>query len=306
MKTRLVLLELFRARARVRAEPDPIPAPGLAARPPAAGRFGVGGTSVGTGGVPTRAAARRGEHAAPAVWPGAAGATGGQGSGGNGGRTPATTGGGAGGTRRQRWRAPARRGRRDSAAPPATNGVAAFAVTTNRYDNLRSGANLQETTLTRPTSRPTHSACCSRAPSTARCYAQPLFVGGLTMADQKVHDVVYVATEHNTRLRVRRRRPAADRAAVDAERRAVRLQQLRQPVAGDWHHRDAGHRPGGGRHLLHLQGTGGRGLGPAHPRRQHRHRRRASRAHPRSSRRRSTGTGAGSSGGKSRSIPRRS
>ena len=79
-----------------------------------------------------------------------------------------------------------------------TTGVSSFAVTTNRYDNARSGVDLQETTLTTANVNPSRFGLLFSRTVDGQIYAQPLYVGGLTMPDKKVHDVVYVATEHNT------------------------------------------------------------------------------------------------------------
>ena len=79
-----------------------------------------------------------------------------------------------------------------------TTGVSTFAVTTNRYDNARSGVDLQETTLTTANVNPSRFGLLFSRTVDGQIYAQPLYVGGLTMPDKKVHDVVYVATEHNT------------------------------------------------------------------------------------------------------------
>ena len=84
------------------------------------------------------------------------------------------------------------------AGAAGTTGVSTFAVTTNRYDNARSGVNLQETILTTANVNPSRFGLLFSRTVDGQLYAQPLYVGGLTMADKKVHDVVYVATEHNT------------------------------------------------------------------------------------------------------------
>jgi len=73
-----------------------------------------------------------------------------------------------------------------------------FAVTTNRYDNARSGVNLQETTLTTTNVNANQFGLLFSHAVDGQIYAQPLYVSGLTMADKKLHNVVYVATEHNT------------------------------------------------------------------------------------------------------------
>jgi hypothetical protein len=96
----------------------------------------------------------------------------------------AATGGGAGGS--------------NGAAGAGTSGGTTFAVTTDRYDNARSGVNLQETKLTTTNVNAKQFGLVFSRTVDGQMYAQPLFVGGLTMADKKVHDVVFVATEHNT------------------------------------------------------------------------------------------------------------
>lgn len=73
-----------------------------------------------------------------------------------------------------------------------------YAVTTNRYDNARSGVNLQETKLTTTNVNANQFGLVFSRTVDGQIYGQPLYVGGLTMSDKKIHDVVYVATEHNT------------------------------------------------------------------------------------------------------------
>jgi hypothetical protein len=79
-----------------------------------------------------------------------------------------------------------------------TGGGAITAVTTNRYDDQRSGVNLRETVLT-----PSNVASgrfgrlFSRAVD-GQIYAQPLYLAGVTAPDNRVHDLVYVATAHNS------------------------------------------------------------------------------------------------------------
>jgi len=74
---------------------------------------------------------------------------------------------------------------------------ASFAVVTNRYDNDRTGANTQETILNK-----TNVAAAGRfgllfsRQYDGNPYAQPLYVGGLTIAGVK-HNVVFVATSTN-------------------------------------------------------------------------------------------------------------
>jgi putative pyrroloquinoline-quinone-binding quinoprotein len=79
-----------------------------------------------------------------------------------------------------------------------SSGVTAFAVTTDRYDNARSGVDLQETQLTTSNVNASHFGLLFTRSVDGQIYGQPLYVGGLTMADKKVHNVVYVTTENNT------------------------------------------------------------------------------------------------------------
>jgi hypothetical protein len=110
---------------------------------------------------------------------GAGGATGVAGTGGTVGAGGATGGGGGGGS---------------AGAVDSTT----FVVATNRYDNARSGVNLQETKLTTTNVNGNQFGLLFSRAVDGQIYAQPLYVGGLTMSDKKLHNVVYVATEHNT------------------------------------------------------------------------------------------------------------
>jgi hypothetical protein len=71
-------------------------------------------------------------------------------------------------------------------------------VVTYHYDNTRQGANLSETFLT-PAN--VNSASFGQLFSYAVdgfVYAQPLYAFGLNMSGQGTHNVVFVATEHNS------------------------------------------------------------------------------------------------------------
>ena len=80
----------------------------------------------------------------------------------------------------------------------AGSGGTPIAITTNRYDNARSGVNLRETALTTSNVNATRFGLLFTRVVDGQLYAQPLYVGGLTMSDRKIHNVVYAATEHNT------------------------------------------------------------------------------------------------------------
>ena len=71
-------------------------------------------------------------------------------------------------------------------------------VPTWRYDNTHSGANTQETLLT-PTNVNTSSfGKLFSIAVDGYVYAQPLYVSGITMSDGLLHNVIYIATEHDT------------------------------------------------------------------------------------------------------------
>jgi hypothetical protein len=88
----------------------------------------------------------------------------------------------------------------DTSTPPAsdaTTGTSGFGVVTNRYDNGRTGANTSETILTvANVSGGTFGLLFSRVVD-GHIYAQPLYLRGLQIGGA-THNVVYVATEHNT------------------------------------------------------------------------------------------------------------
>ena len=71
-------------------------------------------------------------------------------------------------------------------------------VTTERYDNFRSGQTLVETTLTPSMVASTAFRKLFSRASDGFVYAQPLYVEGVTIPGKGVHNVLYVATEHDT------------------------------------------------------------------------------------------------------------
>ncbi|HEY3782405.1 MAG TPA: PA14 domain-containing protein [Fimbriimonadaceae bacterium] len=80
--------------------------------------------------------------------------------------------------------------------------LAAFAtaqtpVTTWHYDNSRTGLNSTETKLTPANVSPTTFGLLFADAVDGQVYAQPLYVPGVTI-NGKVHNVVYVVTEHNS------------------------------------------------------------------------------------------------------------
>ena len=77
-------------------------------------------------------------------------------------------------------------------------GNAQVNVLTANYDNFRSNANLQETQLTPASVGPGTFGKLGALPVDGQVYAQPLLVNSLSLPGKGVHDVVYIATEHNS------------------------------------------------------------------------------------------------------------
>src|SRR5262249_3303667 len=71
-------------------------------------------------------------------------------------------------------------------------------VLTQHNDNSRTGAYLQEVQLTTSNVNPHQFGKLFTCPVDGQMYAQPLYVSNITMADGDTHNVVYVATMHNT------------------------------------------------------------------------------------------------------------
>ncbi len=67
-------------------------------------------------------------------------------------------------------------------------------VVTNRNDNARTGANLNETQLTTSNVNPSLFGKLFNQPVDGSIYAQPLYVPGVTIGSLGVHNTVYVAT----------------------------------------------------------------------------------------------------------------
>jgi hypothetical protein len=72
------------------------------------------------------------------------------------------------------------------------------AVTTWHYDNVRTGANTNETTLTPSNVNSNTFGKKATFPVDGFVVGQPLYLGGVNIAGQGVHNVVYVATMHDS------------------------------------------------------------------------------------------------------------
>jgi PQQ-like domain len=71
-------------------------------------------------------------------------------------------------------------------------------VPTWRYDLTHAGQNINETALTPANVNVNSFGKLFSQPADGSVYAQPLYVPGLTMSDGLVHNVLFVATEHDT------------------------------------------------------------------------------------------------------------
>jgi uncharacterized protein (TIGR03437 family) len=71
-------------------------------------------------------------------------------------------------------------------------------VLTSDYDAGRTGANLAETQLTVGNVTPGSFGALGVFPVDGQIFAQPLYIQGLLFPDQQLHNVLFIATEHNS------------------------------------------------------------------------------------------------------------
>ncbi len=76
--------------------------------------------------------------------------------------------------------------------------TAAGQVTTSQYDNLRTGATLKERTLTPKNVNVSQFGKLGAFKVDGAVYAQPLLVPGVEIPEKGIHDVLFVATEHDS------------------------------------------------------------------------------------------------------------
>jgi hypothetical protein len=81
---------------------------------------------------------------------------------------------------------------------PLASSATAQRVTTSQYDNARTGANLNETKLTPRNVNVQHFGKLFTLHVDGDVYAQPLFLGGVEIPGKGHHDVLFIATEHDT------------------------------------------------------------------------------------------------------------
>jgi hypothetical protein len=74
----------------------------------------------------------------------------------------------------------------------------AVSVTTYHNDNSRRGLNDKETILTHANVNPDQFGKLFSQKTDGYSYAQPLYLSGVNIPELGVHNVVYVATEHDT------------------------------------------------------------------------------------------------------------
>ncbi len=84
------------------------------------------------------------------------------------------------------------------ASSAAAQTATAVNVPTWRYDNMETGANTHETLLTTANVNTTSFGKLFSIAVDGYVYAQPLYATGLTMSDGLVHNVIFIATQHDT------------------------------------------------------------------------------------------------------------
>ncbi len=77
-------------------------------------------------------------------------------------------------------------------------GMAQVSVTTYHYDNYRTGLNPNETVLNPTNVNPNSFGLLWSLPTDGQVYAQPLYLPRVRIPGKGIHNVVFIATQHNT------------------------------------------------------------------------------------------------------------
>ena len=76
--------------------------------------------------------------------------------------------------------------------------IAQVNVLTYQYDNTRAGQNLNEVLLTKANVNANQFGKLFSYPVDGQIYGQPLYLAGVNVAGEGFHNVVFVATEHDS------------------------------------------------------------------------------------------------------------
>src|SRR5579864_7695438 len=82
--------------------------------------------------------------------------------------------------------------------PAAAQGVLGGIVTTSQYDNARTGANLAETLLTPQNVNARQFGKLFTFRVDGDIYAQPLYLPSVEIPGKGLHNVLFIATEHDS------------------------------------------------------------------------------------------------------------
>jgi len=117
----------------------------------------------------------------------------------------------------------------------ATAGISLAQVTTSQYDNFRTGATLNERTLNPQNVNARQFGKIGAFKVDGPVYAQPLFLPGVEIPGKGTHDVIYVATEHDSVYAfdadTARRRKLGEEREQEAPRSGTQIEQPKTGVS---------------------------------------------------------------------------